>query len=136
MAAHVHPVQIYYEDTDFSGIVYHPNYLKYFERAREHLLGVDELVRLYRDDGIGFVVHRCSMHFREGARHGDRLEIHTEVRPESEYRLIFDQRVMRPGSPTPLVVGEVQLVCVNQDTRLVPLPKMVLDRLRAAGVSV
>ncbi|MBW2548816.1 MAG: thioesterase, partial [Deltaproteobacteria bacterium] len=46
---YVHPVQIYYEDTDHSGVVYHANYLKYFERAREHIFGVDELVRLSTD---------------------------------------------------------------------------------------
>ncbi|HBF45795.1 MAG TPA: thioesterase, partial [Shewanella frigidimarina] len=36
---HSFSVQIYYEDTDFSGVVYHPNFLKYFERAREHVIG-------------------------------------------------------------------------------------------------
>ena len=41
MAAHRHEIQIYYEDTDHSGVVYHANYLKYFERAREHMLGVE-----------------------------------------------------------------------------------------------
>ena len=41
MTPHVHPVQINYEDTDHSGVVYHANYLKYFERAREHSLGVE-----------------------------------------------------------------------------------------------
>ena len=56
MDYHAHPVQIYYEDTDLSGVVYHANYLKYFERAREHLLGPTELARLYNEDGIGVVV--------------------------------------------------------------------------------
>ncbi|MEO1232102.1 MAG: hypothetical protein AAFZ18_24700, partial [Myxococcota bacterium] len=37
-APHVHPLQIYYEDTDLTGSVYHANYLAYFERAWEHLL--------------------------------------------------------------------------------------------------
>ena len=37
-------VEIYYEDTDHSGWVYHPNYLKYFERAREHSLGREKLI--------------------------------------------------------------------------------------------
>lgn len=64
---HVHAVQVYYEDTDLSGAVYHANFLKYFERAREHLLGPDELVRLWRDAGIGFVVYRCELRFREPA---------------------------------------------------------------------
>ena len=48
--SHVLDIQIYYEDTDFSGVVYHANYLRFFERAREHILGADELVRLWRDE--------------------------------------------------------------------------------------
>src|SRR4030042_339178 len=92
------PVQIYYEDTDHSGFVYHANYLKYFERAREHLLGVSELVRLLRDDGIGFVGYRAEMKFREPAVFGDALEVHTTVVQESEYRLVFQQDVRRAST--------------------------------------
>ena len=43
-------VRVRYQETDKMGIVYHANYLKYFERAREHLLGTDELVRLLSSD--------------------------------------------------------------------------------------
>ncbi|RYE94123.1 MAG: YbgC/FadM family acyl-CoA thioesterase, partial [Myxococcales bacterium] len=92
---HVLPVQIYYEDTDHSGVVYHANYLKYFERAREHLLGTDELVRLWRDEGLGFVVYKCEMTFKEGAVFGDTLEIRTTPRPESSFRVVFQQDVYR-----------------------------------------
>ena len=48
-------VEVYYDDTDFSGVVYHANYLKYMERAREHMLGRAELVRLYQEEGHAFV---------------------------------------------------------------------------------
>ena len=41
---HRFPVRVYYEDTDVSGVVYHANYLKYMERAREHLLGVEAIL--------------------------------------------------------------------------------------------
>lgn len=126
---HVHPVQIYYEDTDHSGVVYHANYLKYFERAREHLLGVDELVRLQREDGVGFVVYKCELTFREGAQHGDTLEIRTTAVAESEYRAVFSQSVWRAGGRAALVDGKVQLVCVNRDRQLVPLPASVVGRL-------
>lgn len=129
---HVHPVQIYYEDTDHSGVVYHANYLKYFERAREHLLGVDALVRLWREDGVGFVVYKCEMTFREGAVHGDTLEIRTTVRAESEYRAVFDHQVWRPGGRGALVEAFVHLVCVDRNKRLVPLPESVLGKLRGA----
>ena len=61
-------VRVYYEDTDHSGVVYHANYLKYFERAREHLLGVDELVALWNEQGVGFVVYRADITYKKGAR--------------------------------------------------------------------
>lgn len=122
----VTPVQVYYEDTDHSGVVYHANYLKYFERAREHLLGVPELVRLWEQERIGFVVYQCRMKFREGARFGDSLEIRTTVKKASDYRAIFDQQVWRPGGPRALVEGEVELCCVDGKQQLVKLPATVL----------
>jgi acyl-CoA thioester hydrolase len=123
----VHRVQIYYEDTDHSGLVYHANYLKYFERAREHLLGVDALVRLLHEEGVGFVVYKCEMTFREGAVFGDSLEVRTTPRVESEFRLAFNQDVYRQEKL--LVQGLVQMVCVDRDRRLVRVPESVLSRL-------
>ncbi|MFZ5481432.1 MAG: YbgC/FadM family acyl-CoA thioesterase [Myxococcota bacterium] len=128
---HVHPVRVYYEDTDHSGVVYHANYLKYCERAREHLLGPDELVRLLNEDGIGFVVYKVEMTFKEGAVFGDELEVRTTVRAESDYRAIFRQDTWRRGGKSPLVECTVHLVCVNRDRQLVPLPERVLRMLRA-----
>jgi acyl-CoA thioester hydrolase len=120
-------VQIYYEDTDHSGLVYHANYLKYFERAREHLLGVSELVRLYREESLGFVVYKCELTFREGAVFGDTLEVRTTPRLESEYRVAFQQDVYRDDRL--LVQGNVQMVCVDGRRQLVKLPPSVTARL-------
>ena len=128
---HVHPVQIYYEDPDHSGVVYHANYLKYFERAREHVLGVDELVNLYNDEGIGFVVYKAEMTFKEGAVFGDTVEVHTRIERESDYRLLFHQDVYRPRDQKLLVLGVVHLVCVDGQKKLVPLPARVLAQLNA-----
>ena len=125
MQTHHHTVQIYYEDTDLSGVVYHANYLKYFERAREHLLGPEKLVELWENDGIGFVVYKCEMTFKEGAKLGDTLDIRTRVTMESAYRAIFDQKVYRQGSDKVMVEGIVQLVCVDAEQKLVAIPKVV-----------
>jgi len=132
---HRHAVQIYYEDTDHSGVVYHANYLRYFERAREHLLGVAELTRLWREEGIGFVVYKAEMTFKQGAAFGDGVEVRTEVHAESEYRLRFRQdawRVAHAGSPVGeelLVEGRIELVCVDANKKLSRLPPNVLARL-------
>jgi acyl-CoA thioester hydrolase len=130
---HIHRVQIYYEDTDFSGLVYHANYLRYFERAREHLIGVAELVRLWNEEDVGFVVYKAEMTFKQGARHGDTLEIRTTVHAESPYRAIFQQNVWRPEGEAPMVVGSVQLTCTNREGKLVKLPASVYGLLAAHG---
>lgn len=129
---HVHHVQIYYEDTDFSGVVYYANYLKYFERAREHLLGVEELVKLFREQGIGFVVYRIrDLNFHDGAEFGETLEIRTTPKLESEYRVSFKQEAWRPGARKAAVEGIVELACVGPGKKLVALPKVVRDAYAA-----
>lgn len=131
-AMHVLDVDVYYEDTDFSGVVYHANYLRFMERGREHALGREELVRLYRDEGVGFVVYRAELTFKEGAVFGDTLEVRTTGREESAYRAIFHQPVHRKRDGKLLVDGEVHLVCVNRHQQLVPLPARVREMLAGA----
>lgn len=125
---HIHPVQIYYEDTDHSGVVYHANYLRYFERAREHFLGVEPLVRMWEDQGIGFVVYKCTMQFKKGAVFGDHLEIRSTARLESEYRVLFDQSVWRADVPTAMVEATIEMVALNRANQLVKIPDAVLAR--------
>ena len=117
---HRHSVRIYYEDTDFSGAVYHANYLCYMERAREHLIGPDELVRLWSEDGVGFVVYKVELTYRDPARFGDVIEVRTSVERDGPWRAVFRQDIHR--GDTLLVEGSVQMVCVDRDNKLVRLP--------------
>jgi tol-pal system-associated acyl-CoA thioesterase len=119
-------VHVYYEDTDHSGLVYHPNYLKYFERAREHLLGREKCVNLYHDHGLGFVVYKAQLQFNEGARFGDTLEIRTRVEIPSDYRAVFHQSAWKEGGSQAMVEAQIQLVCVNEDNKLNRLPKALV----------
>ena len=131
------PVKIYYEDTDCVGIVYHSNYLKYFERGRELLLGQDELVELFDSSGRSFVVVNVKIAYKRAARHGDVLEVRTIPTIESSYRLEFDQSVWRKNvsekqlqesnnEPWTLIVqGTVQMVCVKRDMSICALPDMI-----------
>jgi tol-pal system-associated acyl-CoA thioesterase len=120
--SHVFEVRVYYEDTDFSGVVYHANHLRYFERAREHMLGPDELVRMWRDDGKGFVVYKAGLTYKDGAVFGDVLEVRSTCKLESEVRLSFVQQVFRQRDNRLLVDGTVEMVCVDRDKKLVPVP--------------
>ncbi len=127
---HVHPVSIYYEDTDFSGLVYHANYLKYCERAREHVLGRERLVDMFRETGVGFVVYKVEMSFKEGAVFGDELEVRTLVELGSEFRVIFRQDIWRAGGTAPMVQCVIHLVTVDANNQLVALPPDVITMAR------
>jgi tol-pal system-associated acyl-CoA thioesterase len=122
-----HTVNIYYDDTDFSGVVYHANYLKYFEHAREHAIGQEELARMWEEDGLGFVVYKVEMQFAEGAVFGDALDIRSHCVREGAFRLNWFHEVWRPGGSKAAVTGMVQLVCINRERRPVPIPDFQYD---------
>jgi len=130
MTNHKLQVQVYYEDTDHSGVVYHANYLKYFERAREHLLGVEHLVEMYQEQGIGFVVYKAELTYKKGAEFGDQITIETNLELESDYRLIFYQNAILSKDHTPLVLGKIELVCVGPQKTVVRLPPIVMEKLK------
>lgn len=125
----IHEVRVYYEDTDFSGAVYHASYLRFMERAREHLLGPDELVRLWEQEQTGFVVYKIELTYREPARFGDVLQIRTTPTLASEWRIDFQQDVWRGQGKSPLVLGKVELVCVDGTGKLVRLPASIRQAL-------
>jgi len=99
---HVMPVRVYYEDTDFSGIVYHANYLRFMERSRTNylrLLGVDHRA-LFEEaakeaPGFAFVVRSMQIEFIKPARMDDLLEISTAPEEVKGASMLLDQRVMR-----------------------------------------
>ena len=115
-------VQVYYEDTDFSGVVYHANYLKYFERAREHVIGSDKLVWLWQEQGLGFAVYKANLTFADGVVFGDILDIRSSVEMDGKYRTIWHQEVWRPGGVKPAVTGEIHMVCLDINKQLKPTP--------------
>jgi tol-pal system-associated acyl-CoA thioesterase len=115
-------VQIYYEDTDHSGVVYHANYLKYFERAREQVIGTQELTRLWMEEGLGFAVYKVEMGFFDGAVFGDELEIRSRWELEGKYRIIWFQEAWRPLGKKAAVKAKIEMVCLDRNKNLTPIP--------------
>lgn len=127
-AEYRHPCKVYYEDTDCMGVVYHSNYLKYFERGRTEFLAANGLsVAALGEQGTLFVVYHMDLTFKAPARLEDELLIVTRARLTSPYRVTFDQRVECPKrQPKPLVVAEVELVCIGKDGGIKPIPDLKL----------
>lgn len=113
MQPFVWPVRIYYEDTDFSGFVYHARYLHFMERARSEwlrALGVDQ-VALWAAQQGGFVVHRLVVDYIKPAAMDDLLQVETFVQRVSGALVVLRQRVVRQGIV--LVEAEVAIAYVE-----------------------
>ncbi len=124
---HFLTVRVYYEDTDFTGIVYHANYLRFMERGRTNylrLLGADHRV-LFEETakeapGFSFVVRSMQIDFLKPARMDDVLEVVTEPAEVKGASSIVHQRVLRGDEL--LVQARVRVAFVSGG-RARPIPK-------------
>jgi len=126
-AHHVLPVRVYYEDTDFSGVVYHASYLRFMERGRtDHLrlLGVDHRALFEQTQaempGFAFVVRSMHIEFLKPARMDDLLEIWTGATDVKGASISLHQRVMRGDDM--LVEAQVRVAFVA-DGKAQRIPK-------------
>ena len=132
---HWQPVRVYYEDTDFSGIVYHANYLRFMERGRTNylrLLGADQRA-LFEEaakeaPGFSFVVRSMQLEFRKPARMDDVLEIVTAPVEVKGASVVLHQRVTRAGED--LVEATVRVAFISGG-RARPIPKALRTAMRA-----
>ena len=127
--SHRLPVRVYFEDTDFSGVVYHATYLRWCERGRSdflRLLGNDHQALLEGKDGTpaAFVVRRMNLDFKKPARIDDVLEVTTRLAALSSAVLTLDQAVTRDG--VVLFEARVEVVLVSLEGK----PQRLSQRLR------
>ncbi len=120
-------VRIYYEDTDFSGYVYHANYLKFFERAREDLIGV-ERIKKYFGEGLHFVVARADLRFLRPTQHADLLTINTKMRFSESPVVPVEQEASCGGQK--VVTMTMKLAAVNAQGEPMRIPGTILQSLR------
>lgn len=131
---HVLSVRVYYEDTDFSGAVYHANYLKFCERGRSdclRLLGIHHhALHWHETEGRrGFVVRRMVCEFLKPARIDDVLEVETRFVEIAGARMELEQKVRRGGDS--LFEARVTVALVDAQGRPRRVPK---DMVRAMAL--
>ncbi len=138
---HLMTLRVYYEDTDFTGIVYHANYLRFMERGRTNylrLLGADQRALFAEAQaeapGFSFVVRAMQIDYLKPARMDDVLRIETLPHEVKGASITLHQRVMRDEDL--LVEAKVRVAFVA-DGRARPIPKslrlaMLADQHRSA----
>ena len=122
------PVRVYYEDTDFGGVVYYANYLKFLERGRTEALrdmGVDQIAM--KDAGTVFVVRRANVDFLSPARFDDVLEVRTTASWVKRASAAMWQEIWRGEDK--LLIAEVTVACMTLDGKPTRLPEEVRANL-------
>lgn len=111
-------MRVYYEDTDFTGLVYHANYVRYFERGRSDFLrmvGIGHAQLLEGEAPMAFVIAGLNLSFLKPARIDDGLVVHTRYDRIRGPRLLISQSIERGGDT--LCRAEVTAVCIQLDGR-------------------
>lgn len=147
--SHVFPTRVYYEDTDAGGIVYHANYLRFAERARNEMLRLSGFphAAMVAETGVALTVRQCDIDFRQPARLDDALEVVSRIVDIGAATLNIEQDVRRVSGlawggvaastgPAPLVRLSLRLACINAQGRPVRLPaalRLVMVNILSKG---
>jgi len=122
--------RVYYEDTDFSGLVYHARYLHFLERGRTdylRCLGCEQSALLTTDEeGLVFVVHRMEIDFKSPARMDDILTIQTLTEKAGGAKMVLTQEIRR--GDTLLIAARVVIAVINAKGRPRRLPESLAEK--------
>ena len=129
---HIIPIRIYFEDTDFSGVVYHANYLRYFERGRSDCLrslNISHTELFQGDTPRAWAIRRMNIDFIKPARIDDALEVHTAYTKVTGARLFASQAIKRAGQD--LVRVDLEAACITADGKPTRIPGPAREALSA-----
>ena len=136
---HVMAVRVYYEDTDFTGVVYHASYLRFMERGRTNylrLIGADHRALFEATEreapGFAFVVRSMMIDYLKPARMDDVLEVVTSPLEVKGASITLHQEVRR-GEEL-LLEARVKVAFVSGG-RARPIPKALRIAMKADQIS-
>lgn len=130
-SVHQMRVRVHYEDTDFSGVVYHANYLKFAERGRSNFLrlaGITHTQLLAHEPQLAFVVGHMDMDFLATAKIDETLLVETVFTDLRGARLLAEQRISRDGLS--LWQARVVAACVDLEGRPRRMPVEIAEKLQ------
>jgi len=125
---HILTQRVYYEDTDFSGVVYHARYLHFMERGRTDFLrclGIEQgkMATSGEGESLSFVVHKMEIEFKASARMDDILTIVTLTEKAAGAKLVLAQEIRRDEKP--LIAARVTIALINPRGRPQRLPAVL-----------
>jgi tol-pal system-associated acyl-CoA thioesterase len=126
-----HTVRIYVHDTDYGGIVYHSNYLKYMDEARtEWLEQLGFPLSYFADNKIHFIIRAVEIEYLRPARLDDRIVIESSILRIGKTTIQFSHLVYHPDNADHIYSkSTVTVICINDKIKPIALPKEVIEKL-------
>ena len=128
---HYYITRIFYEDTDAGGIVYHANYLKYFERARTSLLNLINIdqKKLLEKKKLGFVVRDINLRINKPFKLNQILQVKTCLKSAKKSCIVLKHEAYETFQDTisenPNVVCEIQIVMIDEKNKVKDISKIL-----------
>ena len=128
---HYYIIRIFYEDTDAGGIVYHANYLKYFERARTSLLNLINIdqKQLLEKKKLGFVVRDINLRINKSFQLNQILLVKTCLKSAKKSCIVLKHEAYETFQDTisenPNVVCEIQIVMIDEKNKVKDITKIL-----------
>jgi acyl-CoA thioester hydrolase len=120
---HTVTARVRYGETDQMGVVYHANYLSFFEVARTELIRLRGVAySALEEGGLRLMVTEAAMQYHSPGRYDDVLAITTRLAESGPARVRFDYEVRREGEEEVLVTGHTVLASIGEDGRPCRLP--------------
>ncbi|WP_189493382.1 tol-pal system-associated acyl-CoA thioesterase [Formosimonas limnophila] len=125
------PIKLYFEDTDAMGIVYHANYIKYFERARTEWLRAANLHHgaLMAQD-VGFVIRQADIEWLSPLTLDDEIVVTAQVDTLGRSSIVLEQTILKNGELVSR--AKILMVCVSISTKR---PVSVPENIRKTFLS-
>ena len=122
-------VKVYYEDTDFGGVVYYANYLKFLERARSeaiYTLGFTNSGLLEKYN-ILLIVKSCNIEYKKPAKFEDKINIISEVISFTKTSFLMKQNISRNNEL--ITEANVHIVIVDKNGKPSKIPEELKKKL-------
>ena len=122
-----HKIRVYTEDVDYMGIVYHANYLCFFERARTEMLREKELLLSdLKKLNVLFAINELAIQYRYPAKLDDLLNINTEIKDLTRCSFVFDQQMHNQDEQL-ISEARIKVVCVNSELKPKRIPLILSE---------
>ena len=129
--------RVRYGETDQMGVVYHSNYLRYFELGRtEYMRARGYAYSDLEKRGFLLAIVDATVRFRAGARYDDEIVIRTKLEDSSPVRVTFHYEVRKVEGDVLLAEGTTALACIDRNRKITRLPAEVINALNVTTKGV